>query len=74
MSQKLQSALQIIARHLDDIERAVFKKGAGMKLTFIARDPKNPEADMLVSEDDLNEIAELLKRSAGRETVKGATE
>jgi hypothetical protein len=74
MSQKLQSALQIIARHLDDIERSVFKKGAGMKLTFIARDPKNPEADMLVSEDDLNEIAELLKRSAGRETVKGATE
>ena len=41
-----------------------------MKLTFIARDPKNPEADFLISEDDLSEVAELLIRSSKREDVR----
>ena len=70
MSNKLTAALQVVSRHLDAIEREVFKPGAGMKLTFIARDPKNPEADMLVSEDDLGEIAELLIRSGRREATQ----
>ena len=38
-----------------------------MKLTFIARDPTNPEADFLLSEDDLSEVAEVLIRSSARE-------
>jgi hypothetical protein len=70
MSDKLKNAMQIVGRHMDAIEREVFKKGAGMKLTFIARDPTNPEADFLVSEDDLSEVAELLIRSAAREDVR----
>ena len=41
-----------------------------MKLTFIARDPGNPEADFLLSEDDLSEVAELLIRSSKREDVR----
>lgn len=69
MSDKLQRAMQIVAQHLDDIEEEVFKNGAGMKLTFIARDPSNPESDMLVSEDDLDGIAALIERSKNRKQV-----
>lgn len=73
MSEKLQSAMRIVSRHLDQIKREVFKPGAGMKLTFIARDPSNPEADFLVSEDDLSEVAELLIRSSQREDVRSGS-
>ena len=69
MSNKLINAMHIVAGHLDRIERDVFKRGSGMRLTFIARDPRNPEADMLVSEDDLDEIAALIERSKNREQV-----
>jgi hypothetical protein len=61
------AAMRIVSGHLDAIQREVFKAGAGMKLTFIARDPSNPEADFLMSEDDLSEVAEVLMRSARRE-------
>ncbi len=70
MSPKMQVAMRIVSGHLDAIQRSVFKADAGMKLTFIARDPANPEADFLVSEDDLSEVAELLIRSAAREDVR----
>lgn len=70
MTPKLETAMNIVSQHLDAIEREVFKKDAGMKLTFIARDPTNPEADFLVSEDDLSEVAELLIRSSSREDVR----
>ena len=33
-----------------------------MKLTFIARHPGNPEADMVVTDDDMREAAKALKR------------
>ena len=66
MSEKMQTAMQRVSRHLDAIQREVFKPGAGMLLTFIARDPTNPEADFLMSEDDLSEVAELLIRSSNR--------
>lgn len=67
MSPKLDAAMRIVSRHLDAIERECFKPG--MKLTFIARDPTNPEADFLMSEDDLSEVAELLIRSSKRESL-----
>ena len=74
MSAKLDGAMRLVSRHLDQIQREVFKPGAGMKLTFIARDPNNPEADFLMSEDDLSEVAELLIRSSKREDARGGTE
>ena len=69
MSPKMQRAMHIVSGHLDAIQREVFKDGAGMKLTFIARDPGNPEADFLLSEDDLSEVAEVLIRSSRRENA-----
>ncbi len=70
MSPKMEGAMRIVSKHLDAIQREVFKPGAGMKLTFIARDPSNPEADFLMSEDDLDEVAELLIRSSQREDAR----
>lgn len=70
MTPKMQRAMQIVSEHLDAIQREVFKAGAGMKLTFIARDPTNPEADFLLSEDDLAEVAEVLIRSSQREDAR----
>lgn len=70
MSPKLQNAMRTVSAHLDALQREVFKADAGMKLTFIARDPANPEADFLLSEDDLAEVAELLIRSSKREDAR----
>lgn len=70
MSPKMEGAMRIVSRHLDAIQREVFKPDAGMKLTFIARDPSNPEADFLMSEDDLSEVAEVLIRSSRREDAR----
>lgn len=70
MSPKMQGAMRIVSQHLDAIQREVFKADAGMKLTFIARDPNNPEADFLMSEDDLSEVAEVLIRSSQREDAR----
>jgi hypothetical protein len=71
MSPKMEMAMRIVSGHLDAIQREVFKADACMKLTFIARDPTNPEADFLMSEDDLPEVAELLIRSSQRESLIG---
>lgn len=70
MSPKMQRAMRVVSTHLDAIQREVFKADAGMKLTFIARDPNNPEADFLLSEDDLDQVAEVLIRSSQREDVR----
>lgn len=72
MSPKMQVAMRIVSEHLDAIQRTVFKEDAGMKLTFIARDPANPEADFLLTEDDLDQVAEVLIRSSRREDARGA--
>ena len=69
MTPKMESAMRIVSRHLSAIEREVFKANAGMKMTFIARDPANPEADFLLSEDELAEVAEVLIRSSRRDDV-----
>lgn len=73
MTPKMQSAMCIVSRHLDAIQREVFKADAGMKLTFIARDPNDPEADFLLSEDDLDQVAEVLIRSSKREDARAET-
>lgn len=73
MSQKMDNAMRIVSRHLDAIQREVFKEDAGMKLTFIARDPNNPEADFLMTEDDLSQVAEVLIRSNQREETHERT-
>lgn len=67
MTDKLDAAMRIVSEHMDEIARKVFRPG--MRLTFIARDPTNPEADFFLSEDDLPEVAELLIRSSSRESL-----
>lgn len=70
MSHKMENAMRIVSAHLNAIQRDVFKSDAGMKLTFIARDPGDPEADFLLTEDDLDQVAELLIRSSKREDAR----
>jgi hypothetical protein len=72
MSEKLQGAMNVIARHLDAIRLEVFAADARerMKLTFIARDPSSPEADIFVSEDAVDQVAELLIRTGARDDTK----
>lgn len=41
-----------------------------MQLTIIARDPSNPEADVLVTNDDLDGLAALIERSKPREIIR----
>lgn len=68
MSDKLNGAMDIIGRRLDEIRAKVFKREFRdqMKLTFIARDPRNPESDMFVSEDDIEDVIDLLRRTVDR--------
>ena len=70
MSVNLNNASDVIGMHLEKIRREVFRPEfrGRMKLTFIARDPANPESDMFVSEDDINGVSELLQRTAKRAT------
>lgn len=72
MTPKLQRVMQLVGQHLDEIRAELFKPGVDVKLTFIARDPSTPEADILVSEDSLSELAELLIRSGKRDDVRTA--
>lgn len=41
-----------------------------MNLTIIARDPSNPEGDVLVTNDDLDGLAALIERSKPREIIR----
>ena len=53
----------ILERHVERI----FKPGT--KLTIIARTPGNNEADVLVTNDKLPELAKLIERSKAREEL-----
>lgn len=53
----------ILARHVEPIFNV------GTKLTIIARTPGNVEADVLVTSDDLDEVAALVERSKARGSV-----
>jgi hypothetical protein len=63
----------VIGEHLDKIRAKVFKPECreAYRLTFIARDPSNPEADIFVSEDDIEDIVDLLRRTVDRASVSG---
>jgi hypothetical protein len=68
MSKALDVASDMIGRRLDQIRREVFKREfrETMRLTFIARDPNHPESDMFVSEDDIEGVIDLLRRTVDR--------
>lgn len=51
----------ILATHVEPI----FKRDT--KFTLIARKPGDSDADVLVTSDDLNEVAALIERSKTRE-------
>lgn len=53
----------IIDRHISPLFLA------GTRFTVIARTPGNNEADVLVSNDDLDELAALIERSKSRPDV-----
>lgn len=53
----------VIQRHIEPM----FKPG--VKLTVIARTPGNDEADVLVSNDSLGDLAALIERSKAREDI-----
>lgn len=55
----------VLAQHVEPI----FK--AGTRFTIIARTPGNSDADVLVTDDDLDEIAAAIERSKGRDEVCG---
>lgn len=54
----------ILAQYVEPI----FKHGT--QFTLIARTPGEPDADVLVTSDDLGEVAALIERSKAREEVK----
>ncbi len=56
----------ILMHHVEPI----FKRGT--RLTLIARTPGNNEADVLVTNDDLDDVAALIERSKAREQAGGA--
>jgi hypothetical protein len=56
----------ILANHVEPI----FKRGT--QFTLIARTPGDPDADVLVTSDDLEEVLALLERSKAREVCAPA--
>lgn len=68
MNQDVKALLQrelasILVRHVEPI----FKDGT--LLTIVARTPGAPDADVLVTSDDLDEVAALVERSKQREVI-----
>lgn len=57
MSEKLKAAHQIAAQALADLQSMFV---GDMHLTFIARDPKNDKASMLVTSDTIEGIEQAL--------------
>lgn len=56
---KLDQVQNVIVGHLLDIEK-LFKPN--VKLSFIARTPNDPERDILITGDDLDELTKLIER------------
>jgi len=59
-----------ITDHLSQIEKLFTKP---MKFTFIARDPSNPEMDVLISDDDFDEVKALISRRQDTEPLPAPT-
>ena len=65
VTRQLQDRLAgVLMQHVEPI----FKRGT--QFTLIARTPGMPEADVLVTSDDLNEVAALIERSKEREVIR----
>jgi hypothetical protein len=62
--QRLLEVREIISGHTDAILRE-FKPGA--KITVLARIPGNDDADMLLTNDDLEQVAAAIERSKTRQ-------
>ncbi len=60
-----QELTKVLIRHVEPI----FKSGT--QFTLIARTPGMPSADVLVTSDDLDEVAALIERSKAREVIDG---
>lgn len=58
------SLAAVLIEHVEPLFRP------GMKLTLLARDPSNPEADVMVTSDTMDGIAALVERSKAREDVR----
>lgn len=63
-----QDLLGRIGAVIQDHIEPIFK--AGTRFTVIARTPGKPEADVLVSNDTLEELAALIERSKGRDDIQ----
>ena len=59
-----------VTEHLGQIEK-LFNRP--MKFTFIARNPSNPEMDVLISDDDFGEVKALIKRRQDTEPEPAPT-
>ena len=65
-------ALELVGReasHLLGKMQKLFKPG--IKVTFLARTPGNPEGDFLLTDDDLSEVKAALERSEKRPPSSG---
>jgi hypothetical protein len=58
----------ILAKHVEPI----FKRGT--QFTLIARTPGEPDCDVLVTSDDLDEVIALVQRSKDRDEVHAAAQ
>lgn len=61
---ELEKVKEIISGKLSELEPLFVK---GMKLTFIARYPGQSETELVITEDDLDDVIETLRRSKSRE-------
>ena len=57
---KLLKIKAVVTRHLNEIA-VLFRRDC--ELTFIMRDPKDPDAWLLISNDNINELIGLLKKA-----------
>lgn len=55
----LEQTQQVVAGHMDEI-LTCFKAGA--KITVLVRFPDKPTADFMMTDDDPNEVVELIRR------------
>lgn len=68
ISKRVREVHQALDCVLHEVEMEYFKPG--IKLTFLARMPGNPEGDMLLTKDDLDEVIKAIERSKTREEIR----
>lgn len=55
---------EVIQRSLAELQSLFIR---GMKLSFVARYPGHPDIEMVITDDNLDEVMEVLRRSKIRE-------